>query len=205
MFNRYSSCHAHHLSLACERAIRCHWFWRHFVINQSIGVLTLWPDDFASCKSISLTCRSNSNSSHLSCALHDLYPFPSVFMRPLRPVAFITPFIGRRHSGNHQFKHAVLAGNQSDASVGIAPGELWPRRHVSLRPKCQNVLRRSSLLHRPGDGQVGGMGELPGDVAGQREVTSFWDDGGWGLGGDLEGVGDDWRENGQKNKKKKTY
>ena len=35
------------------------------------------------------------------------------------------------------------------------------------------------------------MGELPGDVAGQREVTSFWDDGGWGLGGDLEGVGDD--------------
>lgn len=112
-------------------------------------------------------------------------------MCPFRPVAFINPVIRRRHPGDHQFKQSILPGNQSDASVSVAPGELRPRDHVSLRAKCQNFLRCRSLLHRPGDGQVGGVDEFPGDVAGERDVTSFWDDWGRGLGGHLEGVGDD--------------
>lgn len=138
-----------------------------------------------------LTCRSDRNSSHLSRALHDFDPFPSFFVRPFRSVALINPFIGRRHFGNHQFKQSVPAGDQSDASVGVAPGELRPRDHVSLGAERQNLLRRRAPLHRPGDRQVGGVGELPGDVAGQCDVTSFRDDGGRGLGRDLEGVGDD--------------
>jgi len=137
------------------------------------------------------TCGRHGNRSHLSLALHDLDPFPPVLVGPFRPVALIDPFIGGRHFGNHQLKLSIPPGDQSDASVGVAPGVLRPRHHVSLGPKYQNVLRRRAPLHRPGDGQVGGVGELPGDVAGEREFTSFWDHWGRGHGGDPEGVGDD--------------
>lgn len=112
-------------------------------------------------------------------------------MRPFCSVALVNPFVGRRHPGDHQLEQSVLPGNQSDAPVGVAAGELRPHGHVPLRAEHQDFLRRPALLHRPGDRQVGGVRELPGDVARQGDVASFWDDWGRGLGGDLEGVGDD--------------
>lgn len=139
-----------------------------------------------------VTCWSDGHCSHLLEALHYFYPSPSVFVRPLRPVALVNPLVGRRHPGDHQFKQSVPPGNQSDAPVGESPRKLRPHAHVSLGSEDQNVLRGGPSLHRPGDGQVGGLRELSGDVAGQGEVASFWDDWGRGLGGNLEGVGNNW-------------
>lgn len=137
-----------------------------------------------------LTCRSDGNSSHLFFAFHNFDPLPSTFVSPFRPVAFVNPVIRRRHSGNHQFECSVPAGNQSDASVRVAASVLCAGDHVSLRAEGQNFLRCCALLHRPADGQVGWVGEFPGNVAGEREVATLWDNLRRRLGGDLEGVGD---------------
>lgn len=123
-------------------------------------------------------------------------------MRPFRSVALINPFIGWRHSGNYQLKQSIPSGNQSDAPVGKSPRELRPDDHLALGTKCQNFLRCGPPLHRPGDGQVGRLRELPGDVARQSEVASLWDDWGWGLRGDFEGIGNNWKE---REKKKNTF
>lgn len=115
-------------------------------------------------------------------------------MRPLCPAAGVSPLVGRRQSGNHQCDCSIPARNQSDVAVRVPSRELRPRYDLPLRPKRQDVLRGASLFNGPGDGQVGGVGELTGDVAREREVTSLWDDLGRSLGGDLEGVRDDYRE-----------
>lgn len=138
-----------------------------------------------------LTGRNNFDSSHLLRVLYDFDPFPSVFMRPLRPVAFVRPAIRRGHSGYHQLEHPVPPGDQSDASVRVAPGELGPRHHVSLRSEGQDLLRRGSVLQPPADGQVGGVAEDARDVTGKRDLTSFGHFWGRGLRGDAEGVGND--------------
>lgn len=139
-----------------------------------------------------VTCWSDRHCSHLFEALHDFYPSPSIFVCPLRSVALVNPFIGRRHPGNHQLKHSVPPGDQSDAPIGESPRKLRPDSHVSLGSECQNVLGGGPPLHRPGDGQVGRLRELSGDVAGQSEVASFGDDWGRGLGGNLQGIGNNW-------------
>lgn len=166
--------------------------WWHFKSKYQNGYLT---------KMHHLTCWSDRNGSHLFYALYNLYPFPSIFMRPFRSVALVNPFIGWRHSGNYQLKQSVPSGNQSDAPVGESPRKLCPDDHLALRTKCQNFLRCGPPLHRPGDGQVGRLRELPGDVARQSEVASLWDDWGWGLRGDFEGIGNNWKE---REKRKKT-
>lgn len=137
------------------------------------------------------TCGGDRHRAHLFGALHDFNPLSTVFVRPFRSIALINPLVGRRHPGDHQLKHSVLPGNQSDAAVGVAAGKLGPYHYVSLWAKHQDFLGRRPPFDRPGDGEVGRMGELPGDVARQGEVTSFWDNWGRGLRGHLEGVGND--------------
>lgn len=112
-------------------------------------------------------------------------------MRPLCSAAGVRPCVRCCNSGNHQLKQSILPGGQSDASVSVAPGELAACDHLSLGTECQNVLRCCPGLHGPGDGQVGGVGECPGDVAGERDVISLWDFWGQSLGGDPKRVGDD--------------
>lgn len=152
-----------------------------------------------------VTCWSDRHCSHLFEAFHYFYPPPAIFMRPLRSVALVNPFIGRRHPGNNQLKQPVPSGNQSDAPIGEPPRKLRPDSHVSLGSECQNLLRRGPSLHWPGDGQVGRLRELSGDVAGQSEVASFWDEWGRGLGGNLEGIGNNWWEKRQKENTINTF
>lgn len=137
-----------------------------------------------------LTSGGDGHSAHLLLALHDLNPAAAILVRPLGAVALVHALVRRRHAVDDQLEDAVPAGHQPHAAVGVAPGELGSNGHLTLRAEGQDVLGQCPALDRPRDRQVGGVGELPGDVACQGEVVPLQDYWGRGLWGHLERVWD---------------
>lgn len=137
-----------------------------------------------------LTSGGNGHGAHLLLALHDLNPSTAILVRPLSAVALVHALVRRCHAVDDQLEDAIPAGHQTHAAVGVAPSVLGADNYFTLRPERQDFLRQRSPLDRPGDRQVGWVGELPSDVARKDEVAALEDHWGRGLRGHLEGVWD---------------
>lgn len=138
------------------------------------------------------TCGCDGDVADVRPLLLQPEPVASGLSCPLPDGAHVHALVGGHGASQHQSIGALAVQVQPEAAVGVPLGRRVRHRHRAVRPERQQVLQVGhSFSGRPGDGQLGAQGVIPGGVAEEVHGATLGDDRCRGAGLHHKAVRDD--------------